>query len=158
MDALQDPFSDELRRSLGDVSAGGTTPEELIRLGEEHLMEQAHAMARHHGYASADEVLDRFEDLMSHEDTEIVNGRLASAQGLEEFGRLLERSKAADAVESHEARERAGGCLTHNEFVETSGRASAARAAGSPDIEAELKIARTDDSTIAGLDTGGIGL
>ena len=151
MDA-PDPFSRELREMLGDPKAGGTTPEALIELAEAENEKRADEIARRAGFKNADDALDVYNtaESVSTKDREQIIQQLGRDADLTRFSDLVDRAAKARDLDAHEAREQAGGCLSHTEFVETSQRAADARAAGSPDIVAELKIASTDDSIIAG--------
>ena len=154
---MDSEFFSGMRRILGDsVDADGNaiTPESLIEDGERAIRKQADEIARSRGFDSADDVLATFKGVGTDETRERINEKLDRDFSLEFFADLCDRAKGAVDLDAQEAAEERGGCTQHDEFVAMSERASAARAAGSPDIEAELKIASTTDAVIEGRDAG----
>ena len=148
-------FSDELRRELsGNAALGGVSPEELVRLAEARIREEADGIAQARGFVDADAVFAHVRDGVDEGGREKVDAALDRDFDLSYFKDLADRASVTRGAAAQEAAESAGGFGDHNSFVEASEKATSARLAGQPDHPLELKIARTTDAVIEGRDAG----
>ena len=151
-----DPFGAELRRSLGDVSAGGTTPEQLVELAEKEIAGQMLSVARQAGFESVAQVLKCFDGRLDEAGGDEFRARLNSGtpDSVVAFGELVAKVQAHDEAVDHAEVEERGGFVDHGEFVEASEKAMSARSMGTPDRALELRIANTPDHIVEGRDAG----
>ena len=149
MDA-PDPFSRSLRETLGDPALGGDSPEELVKMAEERIKEEADAIAKARGFADADDVFSFVRDAVGEDGREKIDAALDKDFDLSFFRDLTDRAVVSRGAAAQEAAAERGGFADHNSFVEASEKATSARLSGQPDHALELKISNTSDSIIAG--------
>lgn len=149
--AVDYQFSDDFERSLGDPECGGTTVEELLRLAEERIKEEADGIAKAGGFDSADSVLSFVRKSAGEEHKARIDEKLDKDFDLSFFRDLVDRAKADRTLD---AQEQSTGFSDHNEFVEACEQATTAADSGEPDRALELKILNTSDAVIEGRDAG----
>ena len=151
-------FSDELRRELsGNAALGGVSPEELVRLAEERIKEEADSIAKAAGFDSSDAVFAHVRDGVDESGKEKIDAALDKDFDLSFFKDLADRPAVTRGAAAQEAAESAGGFGDQDEFLAANEKATAARLSGAPDHRLELRIANTSDAVVQGRDVGGAG-
>lgn len=152
MDAPQDPFSRELREQLGDLSAGGESPESLIALAEAEVNEQMLGIARQAGFESVEQVLKCFDGRLDEAAGDEFQARLnaGTPDSVAAFAELVKKVESHHEAVDHAEVEKAGGYTDHGEFLAANEEAMNARLSGMPDRALELKIANTPIDIIEG--------